>query len=157
MKLGSRKLKVVSLITFIGLANILGSSQTLATSIQATYSLTEVNGEKLPAISWITEANGEHCEVLTSGGALLLNREGISGAFAMERIDCVAENGIRSSTVNDFMMFTGTYEISGDQIVIRDEVSTDRGILDGDFLTLTVDGVGIYDGQSTVYIFQIFQ
>lgn len=157
MKIGTRKLNVVSLITFIGLTIVLGGSQTLATSVQATYSLTEVNGEKLPAISWITEANGERCEVLTTGGALLLNREGRSGAFAMERIECVAEDGTRSSAVNDFMMFTGTYEISGDQIIIRDEVSTDQGILDGDFLTLTVDGVGIYDGQTTEYIFKIFQ
>ncbi len=155
MSIFTHGLGAASLIMLIGTASILGGSQSPATTVQATYSLTEVNGEKLPAVSWRTEANDDHCEYVTTGGALLLNLEGRSGGFAMERIDCVSAAGIRTSTVNDFLMITGTYEIAGDEIIIRDNVSTDRGTLDGDSLTLTVEGVGIFDGQTTEYIFQL--
>lgn len=155
MKIITHGICLAGIVAMAVLVILLGGSSSAATSVQATYSLTKVNGEDVPAISWVTETDSERCEHLTSGGALLLNLEGRSGAFAMERVNCVSAQEFRTSSVNDFMIITGTYEISGNQIVIRDEVSTDRGTLLGDALTIAVVGVGDFEGQTTEYVFQL--
>jgi len=155
MKIMTHGIGFPCIVVMAALLNALGGSHSAATSVQATYSLTKVNGEDVPAISWVSETDGERCEHLTSGGALLLNLERRSGAFAMERVTCVSAQGFRTSSVNDFMMITGTYEITGNQIVIRDDLSTDRGILLGHALTIAVVGVGDFEGQTTEYVFQL--
>lgn len=49
-------------------------------------------------------------------------------------------------------MFAGSYKISGNQIELQDETSTDQAILKGDLLVLTVVGVGVFEGQTTKYV-----
>lgn len=148
----------VNVIAILGLVIVLGASQAQSMSVSATYSLIKVNGEEIPAVSWIKEGNGKRCEILTFGGALLLNSEGRSGAFAMERVNCIDKNGFKTSTLNDFVMFTAQYEISGNQITFNydDLISIDRGTLEGDLLILEVVGIYEYDGQTTVYTFKKF-
>jgi hypothetical protein len=155
MKILSLGINVTGLVILIGSMVVLGGSRSIPITVRSTYTLTEVNGKPVPAISWITETGGERCEYLTSSGVLLLNREGKSGGFAIERIDCVSADGIDTSRVNDFLMITGRYEISGNRITIHDDVSTDEGILDGNILTVTVTGVGLFDGQTTQYVFEL--
>lgn len=155
MKIITQGIKIVGLAALIGTGTALGGSQSGPTSLQATYLLASVNGKEVPAISWVTEKPGERCEYLTSSGALLLDLVGRSGGFAMERINCLSANGTRTSQVNDFHMFTGSYKILGKQIIIHDEVSADQGVLDGNTMTITVAGVGIFDGQITEYVFEL--
>lgn len=148
----------VNVIAILALAFILGGSQAQSVSVSATYSLVKVNGDEIPAVSWTKEVDDKTCEYLTFGGALLLNSEGRSGAFAMERVNCIDMNGFKTSTLSDFVMFTGEYEISGNQISFYydDEISNDRGTLEGDLLILKVVGIYEYEGQTTVYTFEKF-
>ena len=148
----------VKVFAILGLVIFLGGSQAQSVSVTATYSLTKINGEEIPAVSWIKEGDGKRCEYLTFGGALLLNSEGRSGAFAMERVNCTDKDGFKTSTLGDFTMFTAQYEISGNQITFNydDMISHDNGTLQGDLLILEVVGVYEYEGQTTVYTFNKF-
>lgn len=154
----ANRINGVNSLAVLGLAIFLGGSQAQSVSVSATYSLVKVNGEEIPAVSWTKEGDDKSCEYLTFGGALLLSPEGRSGAFAMERVNCIDKNGSRTSTLGDFVMFTGQYEISGNQISFHydDAISNDRGTLEGDFLTLEVVGIYEYQGQTTVYTFEKF-
>ncbi len=148
----------VKIIAISGLAIFLGGSQAQSVSVTATYALIQINGQEIPAVSWTKEGDGKRCEYLTFGGALLLNSEGRSGAFAMERVNCTDKDGLKTSTLGDFTMFTAQYEISGNQITFNydDMTSNDRGTLQGDLLILEVVGVYEYEGQTTVYTFDKF-
>jgi hypothetical protein len=114
--------------------------------------LIEVNGEKLPAVSWTKKSNGERCKTETLGGALLLGSEGQWASLVTERNVCVHEDGSETADEEASMMFAGSYKISGNQITLQDEASADQAILKGDLLVLTVVGVGVFDGQTTEYV-----
>ena len=157
MNIDMRNFLAANSVALMVLATFLGGSDAGAESLSATYKLIEVNGEKLPAVSWATDEDGKHCEFLTVDGALMLSLEGRAGAFALERVNCSGEDGSKSSTLSDFVMFTGPYEISGKQISISWSEPPDLGTLSGGRLILIVVGVGEYAGQTTEYSFQKFQ
>ena len=157
MKTTIRRFAVFNLMMFAGMVSLLCSSEITAATVQANYSLIEVNGSALPAVSWRTEGNGERCEYLTFGGALVLSADGRSGAFAMERVNCVKGDGSETSRINDFVMFSSEYEISGTEVTFSyDDGSTDHGYVDGDLLTIKVVGIFEYEGQITEFTFEKF-
>ena len=144
----------VSLIAFLVFAGGLGMSQAQESSVSGVYLLIEVNGEKLPAVSWSTSSNGERCKTETLGGALLLDLAGRSASFVTEREVCVLANGSENVGREASTMFTGSYRISGDQLTIEDEVSSDTAALKGGLLIVKVAGVGVYVGQTTEFVLQ---
>ena len=146
----------VSIVSLLVLPSVLGGSKVGAAPVSATYELIKVNGKELPAVSWITKSDGKHCEFLTIDGALMLSLEERAGAFALERVTCIGEDGSKTSSLGDFVMFTGSYEISGDRISIRWSDPPDYGTLNGNLLTVVVIGVGDYEGQTTHYSFRRF-
>ena len=157
MKITIRRFAVLDLMMFAGVASLLCSSEITAATVQANYSLIEVNGSPLPAVSWRTQGNGERCEYLTFGGALILSANGRSGAFAMERVNCIKDDGSETSKINDFVMFSSEYEISGTEVTFSyDDGSTDHGYVQGDLLSIKVVGIFEYEGQVTEYTFEQF-
>ncbi len=141
MKKYGEKIFRVSLITFLGIAVGSGVSQAQEPSVSGVYLLIEVNGEKLPAVSWTNEPNGERCtEIL--GGAVLLDSEGRSAAFLTERDVCLHEDGSETAAMENSVIFRGKYDISGNQITIEDDFGTDQAILKGDLLVYKTGGEG---------------
>lgn len=144
-----QKLFGITLVAFVVFAVGLGISQTSEPSVPGVYLLVEVNGEKLPAVSWTKKSNGESCNIEILGGALLLDSEGRWASLVTERDVCVHEDGSKTADEEASMMFAGSYKISGNQITLQDEISADQAILKGDLLVLTVIGVGVFEGQTT--------
>ena len=147
-----QKLFGIALVAFVGFAVGSGISQTSEPSVSGVYLLIEVNGEKLPAVSWTKKSNGERCKTETLGGALLLGSEEQWASLVTERNVCVHEDGSETADEEASMMFAGSYKISGNQITLQDEASADQAILKGDLLVLTVVGVDVFDGQTTEYV-----
>ena len=144
-----QKLFGITLVAFVVFAVGLGISQTSEPSVPGVYLLVEVNGEKLPAVSWTKKSNGESCNTEILGGALLLDSEGRWASLVTERDVCVHEDGSKTADEEASMMFAGSYKISGNQITLQEnEISADQAILKGDLLVLTVIGVGVFEGQT---------
>lgn len=142
MKKYGKKFFRVSLITFLGIAVGLGVSQAQEPSVSGVYLLIEVNGEKLPAVTWTNKPNGERCKEEILGGAVLLDSEGRSAAFLTARDVCLHEDGSETAAWEGSLIFPGTYNISGNQITIEDVFGTDQAILKGDLLVYKTGGEG---------------
>ena len=142
----------ISLAAFLMLSVGLGISQTSEPLVPGVYLIIEVNGEKLPAISWTKESNGKRCKTETLGGALLLDSEGRWASLVAERDICLHEDGSETTGKEASIMFTGLYKVSGNHITLQDEGSADQAVLNGDLLVLTVVGVGVFEGQTTKYV-----
>ena len=50
--------------------------------MSGVYSLIEVNGEKLSAVSWTKNKNGERCKAETLEGAMFLDSQGRAAFFS---------------------------------------------------------------------------
>ncbi len=142
----------ISVVSFLVFSVGLGISQTPEPSVPGIYSLIEVNGEKLPAVSWTKKSNGERCKTETLGGALLLGSEGRWASLVTERDVCLHEDGSETAGKEASIVFTGSYKVSGNKITLQDEGSEDQAALEGDLLVLTVVGVGVFEGQTTKYV-----
>lgn len=142
----------ISLVALLGFAVALSVSRASEQSVPGAYLLVEVNGEKLPALSWTKEVKGQRCKIETLGGALLLDSEGRWASLVTERDVCVHEDGSENTTDESSVMFTGSYKISGNQITLQDETSSDEATLKGDVLVLEVVGVGVFEGQTAKYV-----
>jgi hypothetical protein len=139
-------------VALVGFAVGLGISETSEPLAPGIYLLIEVNGEKLPAVSWTKKSNGERCKTETLGGALLLDSKGQWASLVTERDVCVHEDDSETAGEKASTMFAGSYKISGNQITLQDETSADQAILKGDLLVLTIVGVGVFEGQTTEYV-----
>jgi len=111
-----QKLFGITLVALVGLMVGSGTSQTSEPALPGIYSLIEVNGEKLPAVSWTSESNGKHCNTETLGGALLLDSEGQWASLVTERDVCLHDDGSETAHEEVSSMFMGSYESSGNQI-----------------------------------------
>ena len=147
-----QKLFGIILVTSVGFTVGLGASQTSDPAVPGVYSLVEVNGEKLPAVSWTNKSNGERCKTETLGGALLLDSKGQWASLVTEREVCLHEDGSETAHEKASLMFTGSYKSSGNQITLQDGASADQAVLTGDRFVLTVVGVGVFEGQTTEYV-----
>ena len=119
----------ISLVAFLVLSVGSGFSQTPEPSVPGVYLLIEVNGKNLPAVSWIKKLNGKRCKTETLGGALLLDSEGRWTSLVTERDICLHEDGSETTDEEASIMFAGSYNISGNQITLQDEMSKDEAVL----------------------------
>ena len=85
---------------------------------------------------------------------MLLDSAGRWAALVTARETCT--NRDDSQTVSDERSetFSGSYETSGDRIVLYDETlgGSDEGSLTGDVLVVTVVGAGDFEGQSSEWV-----
>jgi hypothetical protein len=120
----------------------LGVLQDEAPSVPGVYLLIEVNGEQLPAVSWVSRPNGEHCQNEILEGALVFDDEGKSAAFLTERDVCQNDDGSESAAKERSVIFPGSYVVSGNQITIEDDFGTDQAVLNGNILLYRTGGEG---------------
>ena len=132
----------VGAIAFLGLIVVWGTSQANDSSGAGIYSLVKVDGEQLPAVSWIEKPDGERCEKVILEGALLHDSEGRSAAFLTERVACPSEGGPETVGKEHSVIFAGSYTISGKDITIEDDFGTDRAVFEGGVLVYETGGEG---------------
>jgi glyoxylate utilization-related uncharacterized protein len=141
----------VNLLALASMGFLLSGSEAAVQSVVGAYDLISVNGQNLPAVVWTSEENDKHCEYKSSGGAVILTLDGRAAAYSLERINCAHTDGSTSSDLQPFLMFTGNYKVSGDQIMLFEE---DKAFLDGDLLVLTVTGILKFEGQTAEFVFR---
>ncbi len=136
------------------LASSLSISYASEPSVAGVYVLVEINGEKLPAFSWPTNADDQDCKTETLQLTLLLDSSGGWAALLTEREICLDENGTNTIGEQESEILTGPYEISGDQFTLHfmDTVTTGQFISTGERLVFQIDGVGKFEGQTAEYV-----
>ena len=133
---------VVSAVTLLLLIVGWGISQAEEASVAGVYLLTEMNGEQLPVNSWTEKLDGERCRQVILKGVLLLDSEGRSAAFIMERVFCPSEADSEDGGKEQSVIFAGSYTISGDEITIEDDFGTDQAVVEGEVLLYETGGNG---------------
>lgn len=153
-----RRFSIASLITLLGTVVGLVISQAQEPSVSGVYSLIEVNGGELPAVSWTKNSNGERCTEEILEGALFLDSKGRFAAFVTERDVCLREDGLETEVNKESVIWPGSYKVSGDQVTLEYDFEQwsdpDQAAIKGDFLVLNSEGVGDYEGQSTEFVFR---
>ena len=139
MKSQLRKLLGMGLIAFLGISTRFSNSHAQEAFGPGIYVLIEVNGESLPVVTGERSSDGELCETETLEGAVLIDSEGRSAAFVTERETCIGKDGSETVASVRSVIFPGTYEISGNEISIRDEFGTDNAVLEGDLMIYSVE------------------
>ena len=148
----ARITKVIVLLTILVATFSVGGSDSLQV-ISGVYKLVEVNGKKIPAVSWIGPGDGCEQEVLS--GTMLVDSKNRWAAIVEEREFCTEISEEASISTEGSSVFTGTYKVSGSKIEFHDETlgSADYASIDGDFLRYTVIGIGDYEGHTSVFVF----
>lgn len=121
--------------------------------ISGTYKLVEVNGKKLPAVSWI--GPGEECRQETLSGTMLVGSENRWAARVEEREICAKTSEDVSASTARSTILIGNYKVSGSKFEFHDETlgGTDYVGIDGDILRYTSVGIGDFKGQTGVFVF----
>ena len=132
----------VSLIAFLWLTVGWSISAAEEASVAGIYLLIEMNGEQLPANSWIEKPDGKRCKQVILEGALLLDTDARSAAFITDRVVCPNDDGSASDGKEHSVIFAGSYTVSGDQITLEDDFGTDRAVVKGDVLVYETGGEG---------------
>ena len=119
------------------------------------YILSEVNSQQLPALTWITNADGKKCRDETLEGGLFMDRDGRAVAFTTERMTCVDSSGKAVPGQEVSTLWAATYEVSANNIAILFENfnDADKGVFDGERLILTSVGAGDFEGQTSEFVF----
>ena len=148
----ARITKVLVLLTILVATFSVGGSDSLQI-ISGEYKLVEVNGEKIPAVSWI--GPGEGCKQEVLSGTMLVDSKNRWAALVEEREFCTEISEEASTRTEGSSVFTGTYKVSGSKIEFHDEALglTDYASIDGDVLRYTVIGIGDYEGNTSVFVF----
>lgn len=138
---------------FLTLATFGVGGSDLLQGIPGIYKLVEVNGNKLPAVSWV--GPGGECKQEILSATMLVDSES-SWAVLVEEREVCASNSEESTSEVGFAIFTGSYKVAGNKIEFHDETLgvTDYASLENDTLQYTVVGVGDYESQTGVYIFR---
>jgi hypothetical protein len=150
MKFRFRKL-IVFLMLWAATFNAGGSDSPM--DISGTYKLTEVNGSKLPAVSWVGPDGKCKEEVLSA--TMIVDSESRWAALPEVRKSCADFSGNESASNTESVIFTGSYKVSGNKIEFYDETLdvTDSASLENDVLRYTAHGILKYEGQTTVFVF----
>ena len=139
------------LLSYAAASSLLGESTTQ--NIAGTYSLLQVNGKNLPAISWT--GPGQGCGHENLYGIMLVDSNHRWAALIEEREVCAGSSGATSTGAAKSNIFTGTYMISDSIYEFHDETLgvTDRVKIDGDLLRYIAAGIGDFEGQTAEYVF----
>jgi len=140
METHMKKISSTILFGFLGITVSFGISQADEASVAGIYLVAEMNGEQLPASSWIEKPDGERCEKVVLEGGLLLDSEGRSAAFITEQVICPSEDGSETAGEKKSVIFPGSYTVSGNQIVLQDDFGTDEAVIKGDVLVYETGG-----------------
>jgi hypothetical protein len=157
MNSNSKNFVRFSLILCLLIAVGLDNTKAQEPSVSGVYTLIEVNGEKLPAVSWTKKSNGERCNEEISKGALFVDSEGRLAAFVTARDICLHEDGTETIVKEGSTIFPGSYMMSGKQLILQFELlpeDRNQAELDGDFLVVKDEGIGEYEGQSAEFVFR---
>ena len=153
-----RRFSIASLITLSWTVVGLVVSQAQEPSVSGVYSLIEVNGAELPAVSWTKNSNGDRCTEEILEGALFLDSKGRFAAFVTVRDVCLQEKGFETEANKESVIWPGSYKISGNQVTLNYDFEQwsepDQAAINGDLLVLNLEGVGDYEGQSTEIVFR---
>ena len=144
-------------LTLLTPAASTGIDQAIDPSTPGVYLLVKVNGESLPSVSGTKTAEGRHCKDEALGGAMLLDSAGRWAALVTERETCTNRDDSQTVSGERSELFIGSYETSGDRIVLHDEtlgLGDDEGSLAGGVLVVKDVGKFDYEGQTTEWIFQ---
>lgn len=148
----ARITKVLVMLPLLLAAFSVGGSDSLQ-AISGTYKLVEVNGKKLPVVSWI--GPGEECRQETLSGTMLVGSENRWAARVEEREICAKTSEDVSAGTARSAIIIGNYKVSGSKFAFHDETlgGTDHVGIDGDTLRYTSVGVGDFKGQTGVFVF----
>lgn len=108
------------------------------------YLLRNVNGQDLPAPTWTTP-NGK-CEIQAISGWVELDRSGRWRSLIIHQRVCSTATGAPAES-----QAHGVYSFNDEGILLESAGATNAAVFDGDFLKLTVIGVGPFEGQTAVY------
>lgn len=142
----------LGLLTLLGVAASPGVAHSQESPAPGVYLLTQVEGSALPMTLWTTKPNGDRCKQEIIQGALLLDSEGRSAAFLVDRTICANDNESGAAAAEKSIIFSGSYSVSGGTLLsIRDDFGTDKATLEGDMLIYESGGEG---RPVTIFVFE---
>ena len=144
--------KMLVMLTMLLAAFSVSGSDSLQ-DISGTYKLVEVNGKKLPTVSWI--GPGAECRQEILSGTMLVGSENRWAVRVEEREICTKTSEDVSADTARSAILIGNYQVSGSKLEFHDETlgGTDYVSIDGDILRYTTAGGGDFEGQTGVYVF----
>lgn len=148
------KIKNAVVVTLFWVAAINSGASDSLRDISGTYTLTELNGSELPAVSWL--GPGEGCKQVVLSATMIADSESRWALLLKEREDCSDRSERETTRPVDSAIFSGSYKVSGSVIEFYDDElgTTDHASLENDILRYTSYGIGAYEGQTNMAVFR---
>ena len=146
---------LVAIIAFFLPMITLGASSTASDqAISGTYIIVEVNGNKLPAATWIIQKDERERKIETLSGAIMLGPQGELAVIVEERELWADNSEAEPSTTVSSGFLKGSYKVLDNEIELSYETlpGTDRATLNKGILRVTSIGRGEPKGQVVEYV-----
>lgn len=118
-----------------------------------TWTATSVDGHSIPGQAFTRSDGGRECFQETVGTTLLLDSSGNWSALVTYRNRCKGDGAPKKGGEQSVLLH-GTFNVSGQALALSTEGAPMRGTISADEITVLLNGVGEYSGETATFTFK---